>query len=57
MADEPEDMQLNLYGGEVPLTKVMEDSTCTRDAQCKAPVDGHHEDCPVEQELREVFGF
>lgn len=30
---------------------------CTRDRQCKAGVDMHEEDCPIELELREIFGY
>lgn len=30
---------------------------CTRDEGCKADVADHYDDCPVEAELRKVFGF
>ena len=32
-------------------------SICTRDETCQAQVDEHDEDCPIEQQLRDEFGF
>jgi hypothetical protein len=37
--------------------EVAQASMCTRDHQCKAEADEHEDACPVELELREVFGF
>lgn len=30
---------------------------CTCEPGCTAPVNGHESDCPVEQQLKEEFGF
>lgn len=34
-----------------------QDAICTRDEQCQAAADGHEDDCPVEQRLRDELGF
>lgn len=30
---------------------------CTNSDDCQAPPDGHFDDCPVEHQLRETFGY
>lgn len=49
-------MQLTVFGTELPTSEVPH-LNCTRTANCPAPADGHADDCPREQELRDEFGY
>lgn len=51
-----EDMQITIFGSEIPHEAVVQNAICTRDDNCTAQADEHAEDCPVEQRLREEFG-
>ena len=51
------DMQIDIFGGETEHQEVAQTMICTRDDLCKAPVDAHDPDCPVEWMLREELGF
>ena len=50
-------MQLDMFGNEIPYEVVVQNAICTRDENCTAQADEHQPDCPVEQRLREEFGF
>lgn len=49
-------MQLDIFGDET-ATKNLPRLNCTNDENCKAEVDEHTDTCPIEQRLREEFGF
>lgn len=52
-----EDMQIDLFGNEIPHGIVVQNSICTKDENCTAQADEHEKDCPVELELRKEFGY
>lgn len=40
-----------------PAAEPEQIAICTRDEHCKATVDMHEPDCPVEKQLRKDFGY
>jgi hypothetical protein len=51
-----DEMQTTIFGDEQPMSQVPH-LNCTKKADCPAPADAHDPDCPVEQKLREIYGF
>lgn len=49
-----QDLQLTLDGKEEPVDRY---PCCDRTDTCQADVDEHAPECPVEQQLRDTFGF
>jgi hypothetical protein len=49
-------MQLDIWNAETP-TRELPRLNCTNDETCTALADEHIETCPVEQRLRDEFGF
>ncbi len=52
----PEQAQLDIFGNERPTSEIPR-MNCTGNPDCPAEVDEHQPGCPVEQELRDAFGF
>lgn len=51
------DLQMNIFGAEIPMDEVEQHAACTRDERCQAEADEHEPDCPVELRLKEYFGY
>ncbi len=57
MSDQPEEpMQTTIFGDEVPLHEIPR-ATCSNSADCKAIASEHLDTCPIEIELKKVFGY
>ncbi len=51
-----EPMQTDLFGGERPTSEIPR-MNCSNDEECHAEADEHKDTCPVEQRLREEYGY
>ncbi len=56
MTVQPEPAQLDIFGNERPTSEIPR-MNCTSTHDCPAEADEHQPGCPVEQQLRDEFGF
>lgn len=49
-------MQLDIWNQETP-TSMIPRLNCSNDENCTAMADEHLDTCPVEQRLRDLYGF